>query len=135
MKLSRFVARSLLGGLFIIGGYGAATNPGGRVKAVEAAGVTDPDLAEALVRVNGAAQAIGGTAMALGILPRTAAAGLAASMVPTTVVGHPFWKDTDPKKRQFNNLQFTKNASIVGGLLMVVLADKRTKRIDGKRAR
>lgn len=125
MKLCKFVARGLIGGLFIFGGYGAATKPGGRAKAIEAAGLAEGDKAEAMVRLNGVAQVVGGVSLTAGFLPRTSAAGLIASMVPTTVVGHPFWKDTDPAARQQNLIQFLKNASIVGGLMMVVGDSKR----------
>ena len=40
-------------------------------------------------------------------------------LVPTTVVGHPFWKeDAEAKDRQ--QIQFAKNLSTIGGLLYVV---------------
>lgn len=121
MKFVTCVARALLGGMFIVGGYNAAKVPGGRTKVVEGTGLP---YAEEFVRFNGAAQAVGGTALALGVFPRAAAVGLIASTIPTTVVGHPFWKDEDPKARQMNLMQFLKNAAAVGGLMLVAAQPK-----------
>lgn len=70
------------------------------------------------MRFNGAAMLVGGAALALGILPRVAALGLAASLVPTTIVGHPFWNEDDPAVRRNQTIQFAKNVSMLGGLLI-----------------
>ena len=43
---------------------------------------------------------------------------LAASLIPTTVAGHRFWEETDPTAKKTQRLNFAKNASIVGGLLI-----------------
>lgn len=78
----------------------------------------DPELA---VRINGAVMAGAGALFAAGKLPRTSAALLAASMVPTTYVGHAFWKETDPQAKQMQRLQFLKNASMIGSLLLAAV--------------
>ena len=46
------------------------------------------------------------------------AATLASSLVPTTLAGHPFWQETDPAVRSAQRVQFLKNASILGGLIL-----------------
>lgn len=112
--LSRFA----LGTTFAWLGYEAATEPGGRVKAAEAFGLPNP---EAAVRFNGGAMAVGGAALALGILPRAAAVGLIASLVPTTMAGHAFWKIEDQQTRTGQRIQVLKNIGLAGGLLSVVL--------------
>ncbi|HEY9555423.1 MAG TPA: DoxX family protein, partial [Acidimicrobiales bacterium] len=71
-----------------------------------------------LVRLNGAAMVLGGLALGAGILPRAASIGLIASLVPTTVVGHPFWREQDAAARNAHTLQFMKNLSMLGGLLI-----------------
>lgn len=114
--LARIIGRMALGVPFIIMGYQAAKDPGGRVKAAEDLGLPDPEL---MVKINGASQAVGGAALATGILPRAAALGLAASLVPTTVAGHPFWEIDDPQAKQAQTLQFLKNLGLFGGLLAV----------------
>ena len=74
---------------------------------------------ETMVVVNSVAHVVGGVAMALGIFPRLAAAGLAASLVPTTLAGHRFWEMEDEQARNQQITQFLKNLGLIGGLLAV----------------
>ncbi|HEX7734877.1 MAG TPA: DoxX family protein [Ktedonobacteraceae bacterium] len=113
----RLLGQMLLAGIFIKGGYDAFSQPGGRVEIVAAAGLPNP---KAAVELNGAAMVVGGSMLALDIAPRLAAAGLIASLVPTTVVGHAFWKAGDEAARKAHLTQFLKNIGIVGGLLLVL---------------
>ncbi len=116
------LARVLLGAPFVVLGYEAAAEPGGRVDLARAMGVPEPELA---VRANGAAMVAGGAALAAGILPRTAAAGLVTSLVPTTVAGHPYWTMDDPQARKVNRIQVLKNVGLAGGLLAVAAMSHR----------
>jgi putative oxidoreductase len=122
MPITRSVARLLLAAPFVVLGSEAAAQPGGRVDLAAALGVPNP---EAAVRFNGVAMAAGGVALGLGILPRTAAAGLAASLVPTTLAGHAYWKHDDAASRKQNRIQFLKNAGLLGGLVAVA-TDRRS---------
>jgi uncharacterized membrane protein YphA (DoxX/SURF4 family) len=115
----RHLGRVLLASQFIYGGYGAARDPGQRPAALEKAGVPG---GETLVRLNGVAMLVGGVALALGVKSRAAALGLAASLVPTTIVGHAFWRETDANARRAQTIQLMKNASMLGGLLVKVAA-------------
>lgn len=117
MSLTRRLGQTLLGVPFLWLGYEAAKEPGARVDKAAALGLPDP---EAAVRANGVAMAVGGAALVLDVFPRLAALGLAASLVPTTIAGHPFWDDDDPAARAANRIQLLKNAGLVGGLLTVV---------------
>ncbi|ADU49889.1 DoxX family membrane protein [Intrasporangium calvum] len=110
------LSRLALGATFAWLGYGAASDPGGRVVSAANLGLPNP---EAAVRFNGAAMAVGGAALALGILPRAAALGLVASLVPTTIAGHAFWKESDPTARAMHRTQALKNLGLAGGLLAV----------------
>jgi putative oxidoreductase len=130
MPIVRSAARLLLAAPFVVLGYEAAAEPGGRVDLAAALGVPNP---EAAVRLNGAAMAAGGAALGLGVLPRTAAVGLAASLIPTTLAGHAYWQHEDPAARKQNRIQFLKNAGLLGGLVAVA-ADRgcsRRRRDDG----
>jgi putative oxidoreductase len=71
-----------------------------------------------LVRVNGAVQVVGGALLASGKMPRLAALMLAGSLVPTTLAGHRFWAESDPQQRRTERVQFIKNVSMGGGLLL-----------------
>jgi len=118
----RFLARSLLSLAFIVLGWDAAREPGGRVKVVAELGVPQPELA---VRANGSLMVAAGAMLMLGIRPRLAALSLVASMVPTTLAGHPFWQVSDPQQRKGQRIHFLKNLSMIGGLLTVALSGDR----------
>jgi putative oxidoreductase len=126
MKLTRRIPSALLAPMFIVGGLDAARKP--EAKAGRASAVTDKVIeavgvdaeTEQLVRLNGSVQVVGGVLLALGIVPRVAAAALAVSLVPTTLAGHAFWAEEDPQARSMQRTQFLKNLAMLGGLLLVV---------------
>lgn len=132
--LARRGAHLLLGSTFVVLGYDALRTPGGRVAI--ASGTLDairrvvplPKDDELLVRANAAAQTAGGAMLCVGVAPRLAAALIAASLVPTTVAGHAFWAATDPAVHKQQKVQFHKNLALIGGLLLVVLGDRRRAR-------
>jgi uncharacterized membrane protein YphA (DoxX/SURF4 family) len=113
----RTLARPLLATVFVAGGTEALRDPDPRVAAVRRAGLSDP---ERLVRANAALHVLGGLSLATGRLPRLSALALAGSLVPTTVVGHPFWAESDPRVRTGQRVQFVKNLGLLGGLLLAV---------------
>ena len=110
--------RLLIAGIFVINGWGAFSEPGGRHKLVAAAGIPQ---AERAVVLNAAVMIVAGLLLALGIAPKLAAAMLVGSMVPTTIVGHAFWKEEPGPTRQNQQTQFLKNMGLIGGLLMVLI--------------
>lgn len=116
MSLIKRAGRVAIGVPFIWLGYEAAKDPGGRTKLAEDMGVPQAEMA---VRANGAAMVLGGAALATGVLPRVAAAGLIASLIPTTVAGHAFWKIDDPSTRTVQRIQVLKNLGLIGGLALV----------------
>lgn len=127
-----FIARAAISSIFVYAGQAAAREPGGRGKAVQKlakqVGVSlDDREADTLVKLNGAVMTGAGATLALGIFPKLSAATLIGSLVPTTVAGHPFWEETDPQARQMQATQFAKNASIIGGLLLIVLGSRKAK--------
>ena len=113
------IIRVLLAGIFVYGGWGAMTKPGGRPQKVAAAHIP---LAKLAVIVNGGLMVVAGLLLAVGIVPRVAAAVLVASMIPTTLVGHPFWHETSGPARDQQAIQFLKNLGLIGGLLLVAVA-------------
>ncbi len=118
MSLVKTLGHTLLASVFITGGYGAFSNPGGRVTRVEQSGIP---VARQAVILNGGAMAIAGTALAVGFLPKLAAIILLGTLIPTTFVGHPFWQEENPQNRANHQIHFTKNLAMVGGLLIVLL--------------
>ena len=127
MSLVRRIARPMLASVFIVGGLDQIRRPGGRSRA--AAGVTHrvssltglPDNPDLVVRINGAIMAGAGALLATSRMPRTSAAVLAVTLIPTTAVGHPFWQKADDAKRSMDRTQFLKNLGLVGGLLLAAV--------------
>jgi uncharacterized membrane protein YphA (DoxX/SURF4 family) len=109
----RSLARPLLAATYVVDGASGLKSPAERVAAARAAGLSDP---EKLVQVSAATQLLGGLALATGRLPRLSALSLAAVMVPSTYVRHPFWSSGEAKGEQ--RTLFLKNLSMVGGLLL-----------------
>lgn len=66
--------------------------------------------------------------LALNIAPRLAAAALIGSLVPTTIVGHAFWKEEQEVARNAQLLQFLKNLGLIGGLLLLLTQKRGSKR-------
>ncbi len=110
----------LLATMFISGGANTFINPDGRATKVEAAGIPLPRQATIL---NGAIMVIAGSALAAGLLPKVAATLLIGALLPTTYVGHPYWKEENPGNRVNQQTHFLKNLAMLGGLL-VVLSEK-----------
>jgi len=122
--LTHRLARPLLAGMFIAGGLDSFLRPESKVQKADAVTSTLtallglPDDTKLLVRLNGGVQIGAGILMAMGMFPRPMAATLASSLIPTTLAGHPFWQETDPSARSAQRIQFLKNASILGGLIL-----------------
>jgi len=111
--------------MFVVGGLDAFRHPEAKQASAEVVTgpVTEtlglPDETVTMVRVNGAVQVAGGILLGLGVCTRTAAIALAASLVPTTLAGHHFWNESDPKARAAQRIHFLKNTAMLGGLLLV----------------
>ena len=123
----RTVARGLLAAIFIRGGWDAFNNPDRHVSTAKS--VTDrlapaldavglPTDTRTLVRLNGAAQIVGGVMLATNTAVRPAAFTLIGSLVPTTVAGHDFWTSDDPAQKAGHRIHFLKNLGLIGGLLL-----------------
>lgn len=127
MTLVRRIARPLLASMFVVGGVDQLRNPHTKTPAVEdllkkaSEQLGLPDDPELLVRVNGALMVGAGSMLAMGRLPRTSALVLVGTLVPTTLGAHRFWEIEDPKQRSQQKIQFFKNLSLLGGLLIAAV--------------
>ena len=124
MILVRRLARPLLASVFITTGLDHFRHPGDKIEGarplVKAASKVTGKQAntERAVRVNGALMTGAGVLFAMGKMPRLSAAMLAASLIPTTVAEHAFWKETDPETKREERRRFLNNAALLGGLLI-----------------
>jgi putative oxidoreductase len=73
------------------------------------------------VRANAGVQLVAAALLMFGKAPRAAAGVLAASLVPTTLAGHAFWKVDDPAQSAQQRAHFAKNLAILGGLILAAL--------------
>ena len=53
----------------------------------------------------------------LGLWPDIGALMMAAFLVPTTILFHPFWKFSDPAQRRTQEMSFYRNVSLTGAAL------------------
>ncbi|AVL99892.1 DoxX family protein [Gordonia iterans] len=125
MSLLAGAGRALTGLPYIRMGYASASAPGPRVEMAAPlldkvrAVVPLPVDDAVLVRASGGAMVVGGTMVASSLATRSGAALVAATLVPTTLAGHAFWKETDPAARTQMRTQFLKNTAMLGGLLVI----------------
>lgn len=137
MTVVRALARPLLSIIFVVQGAKAVRDPEPHV--AKAKPVADrfvplvrkvappqigdriPESTANLVRLNGAAQVLGGLALATGKGRRLGAVVLAGSLVPTTLAGHSFWQESDEGVRAAQKVQFMKNLGLMGGLLLAAV--------------
>jgi putative oxidoreductase len=131
MTAIRLIARPMLASVFFVGATNALKNApslapkASRVteKVVPLAqrvvpGVPIPTDPVTIVRVNAVVQIAAAAALATGRMPRLSSAVLAMSILPTTVAGHPFWREEDPALKSTQRMNFFKGVSLVGGLLI-----------------
>lgn len=140
--LVRRIARPLLAAIFVSGGVAALKAPGPHAqvadpvapKAARSLPAPLPEDPETLVKIDAGVKVVAGLALATGHLPRLAALALAGSLVPTTLAAHRFWEEEDEEARLQQQLHFTKNLSLLGGLLLAAV-DTGGKPSVGWRAR
>lgn len=134
MTVTRRLARPMLASSLVFGGVQALKNT--PALAVTSKPVNDEirDLAQrvapqlkvpaddkTLVRINAGVHIVAGLGLATGRAPRLCSLALAATLVPTTIAGHPFWKEKDKEARAKQTSQFYKNLSMLGGLVLAGL--------------
>ncbi len=131
----------MLASVFVTGGLNTLRNAKGVAPVAEPVALPVasrvpwlPEDPESLVRINAGVQLGAGLMLATGRVPRVAALALAATLVPTTLAGHAWWKEEDPEKRAAQRTHFTKNLSLLGGLL-IAAADTHGKPSVAYRAR
>jgi putative oxidoreductase len=110
------VGRILIAAIFIVSGFAKLTDPASAVGYMSSVGVPNADT---LVYVAGAAELVGGLAVALGLLTRLAAIGLIVLLAIINLFFHNFWALAEPESKM-QMVQFMKNLSIMGGLFVLV---------------
>ncbi|MCP3751432.1 DoxX family protein [Pseudomonas sp. SBB6] len=122
------LARILLMILFVMSGWSKLTGFDGTVDYLASLGAPLPTVAAGVAIVMEFFVAI---ILILGFYTRPLAFLFALFVIGTAVIGHPFWNMVDPAKAA-NTVQFFKNMSIVGGLLLLSVTGAGRFSVDGR---
>lgn len=109
------LARVLLAALFVIFGWGKLTGFSGTVALMATLNLPVPTIAAVVVVVM---EFFVGIAIVIGFYTRPLAVLLALYTLATAFIGHHYWTLPDAE-RVANMINFYKNISIVGGLLLL----------------
>lgn len=111
------IARLLLMVLFVMSGWGKLTGFEGTVSYMTSIGAPVPTVAAAVAVVM---EFFVGILLILGFYTRPLALLFALFVLGTALIGHQYWGMMEPE-RSINMIQFYKNLSIVGGLLLLAV--------------
>lgn len=124
-------ARLLLGAIFVQSGFAKLTGLGAFIAGLESQGVP---LAPVLGTIGALVECFGGLAVVLGAWTRLAAILVAGFTVAATLIAHRYW-DAAPEAMKMQQLQFMKNAAIIGGYLSLAVSGAGRYGVDGFRGR
>lgn len=116
MDVIVLIGRILFAFLFLTSGYAHFAQR--KMMAPYAASRGVP-LAMPAVLAGGVLIVAGGFMILLGIWADLGALLLVIFLLPTAVLVHGFWKDTDPQARQTEIVQFSKDTALAGASLML----------------
>ena len=122
------VARVLLVILFVIFGWGKLTSFTSAVGYMETEGAPLPTISAIIAIVM---EFFVGLALVIGFYTRPLALLLVVYTLGTALIGHHFWTMTDGD-RAANMINFYKNISIMGGLLLLSVTGPGKYSVDGK---
>ena len=116
MDVVVLIGRILFAFLFLTSGYAHFAQRKAFAGYAGARGVPQPMPA---VLAGGVALVLGGLMVLLGIWADLGALFLVAFLVPTAVLVHGFWKESDPQARTMEMSQFSKDTALAGASLML----------------
>src|SRR3979490_75736 len=110
--------RILLGGIFVLSGYGKLMGLSAFAASLERNGVPFPSF---MALIGACVEFFGGLAIVLGIEVRYAAALMITFVIVATLISHRFW-ELQGALRQAQATQFSKNMAIIGGFVLLLAA-------------
>lgn len=117
MQVLFIIGRILLGGYFLYSGFNHFKNLSGMTGYAKMKGVP---LAKTAVIVSGVILALGGLAVLINKFAILGMCLIVIFLIPTTIMMHKFWKETDMQTRMNENINFTKNLALIGALLLLI---------------
>ena len=109
------IGRILLAAMFVISGWGKVTGYSGTVGYIASQGLPVPQL---LAMIAIAIELGAGLAIAFGWMTRWAAFAMVIFLIVITPIFHPFW-NVPADQAMEQNINFMKNLSILGGMLLL----------------
>jgi putative oxidoreductase len=107
--------RILLAAIFLLSGFGKITGFAGTAGYIASKGLPMPEVLTALTI---AIELGGGILLVIGYKARWVALAFFLWLIPTTFVFHKYW-GIDPAQAQAQFINFWKNISIMGGMLLM----------------
>jgi uncharacterized membrane protein YphA (DoxX/SURF4 family) len=117
MDVVALIGRILFSVLFLVAAFGHITQADAMAGYAGSRGVPSPKLA---VMGSGVLMLVGALMVLLGIWMDLGALLLVLFLVPTAVLMHPFWKETDAQTKQMEISQFQKDVSLAGAALLIL---------------
>ena len=108
--------RAIFGGFFLMNAFNHFKKADMMAGYSASKGVPAPKLA---VLGSGALIGLGGLSLLFGVKPKVGAGMIAAFLLGVTPKMHDFWNETDPKEKMNNQVNFMKNAALLGGASLV----------------
>ncbi len=119
--------RVLLSLMFVISGFGKISAFADTARSIASEGLPLPQLLTVFAIM---IEFGGGVAIAVGFKTRWAALALAMFLIIITPIFHPFWS-APPDQALMQNINFMKNLSILGGMLLLVAFGPGRYSVDG----
>jgi len=114
MDMVLLIGRILFGALFLGSAVGHLTQSDSMAPYAASKGV--PAAKQAVIGT-GLMLVLGGLSVILGIWGDLGALLLFLFLLPTAVIMHNFWKETDPQAKQMEMIQFNKDIGLAGAAL------------------
>jgi len=116
MDVVVLVGRVLFSVLFFVSAFGHLGRSGAMTGYAKSRGVP---FARPAVLLGGVLLALGAASILLGLWADLGALLLVAFLVPTAVLMHGFWKESDGQAKQMEQVQFFKDVALAGAALML----------------
>jgi uncharacterized membrane protein YphA (DoxX/SURF4 family) len=116
MDVVVLIGRVLFAVLFLTSTVGHFTQTDAMAGYARSKGVP---MAKAAVLGSGVLFGLGGLSVLLGIWADLGSLLLVIALLPTAVVMHRFWQETDPQIKQSETTQFAKDLALAGAALML----------------
>ncbi|MFI6366861.1 DoxX family protein [Nocardia sp. NPDC050630] len=116
MDVLVLIGRVLFVVLFLSSAFGHFTQTDAMTEYAQSRGLPQARVA---VLAGGVVLAVGGLSVLLGVWADLGALLLVIMLVPTALLMHQFWRETDPQAKQGEMIHFNKDLALAGASLML----------------